>query len=112
MVEKLDNSCVVCNYPITDPICGRCYIKEVKAKLNDFGMHPLAIEVLICKLKKKVFIETSNQEICILCGKENLTLCRYCFSIILGKVLRELNFPEKLIRDMGYIEEEKSVSFL
>jgi hypothetical protein len=37
MVNKLENSCIVCKYPITDPMCGRCYIREIKAKLNDLG---------------------------------------------------------------------------
>jgi hypothetical protein len=33
---------------------------------------------------------------------EKVAICRYCFSIILRNILRELNFTEDSINNFGY----------
>ncbi len=103
----MSNSCVMCRYSITDPVCGRCYIKQTEAMLNDLKVHSLAIEVIMTKIKSK-FIETLNDTVCILCKKENVALCRYCFSLILINTLRELNLSEKLIKNFEYLVDEEN----
>jgi hypothetical protein len=53
------------------------------------------------KLKNIFHSETLNDTECILCKNENVSMCRYCFSVALIRILRELNFTEDLIKNFG-----------
>lgn len=104
MVVNILNSnlCTVCEDSISDPVCRNCYIKQVGILLNDLNLHEIAIEIILNKIKDDFPISNINNTRCILCGKEKVTMCRYCFSIILRNILRELNFTENSINNMGY----------
>ncbi|PIN89376.1 hypothetical protein COU60_04455 [Candidatus Pacearchaeota archaeon CG10_big_fil_rev_8_21_14_0_10_34_76] len=65
-------------------------------------MHKIANEIILGKLKNNFPTDTINETKCILCRKDNVILCRYCFSIILTNILRELNFTEDMIENFGY----------
>jgi hypothetical protein len=93
------NSCVICEDSITDPICRSCYIKQTTILLNDLKVHSIAKEIILNKIKDKFPIETLNNTECILCKRDTVTICSYCFSLILSSVLRELNFTENLIEN-------------
>lgn len=105
------NSCAVCGDSITDPVCRRCYIKQTEILLNDLNIHEIANEIILRKIKNKFPIETLNETECILCRKDYAAICRYCFSIILTNLLRELNFTKEMIENFGYnsIYEENSL---
>lgn len=96
------NSCAVCGDSITDPVCRRCYIKQTLILLNDLKVNSMVNGIISSKIKNKFPIETSNDTECILCKKENVTLCRYCFSVMLINILREMNFTENLIENFEY----------
>jgi hypothetical protein len=96
------NSCVICQYSITDPICRDCYIKETMIMLNDLRIDPMISDLINTKLKSRLPLETLNDAECILCKKDTASICRYCFSIVLLKLLRELNFTEEIIENFGY----------
>ena len=96
------NSCVICDDYISDPVCRSCYIKQINVLLNDLEIHPVASEIILDKIKNKFPIESLNDTECILCNKDNISICRYCFSIILKNILEELNLPEDLIEYFGY----------
>lgn len=110
------NSCIICKYSISDPVCKSCYVKEMGILLNDLRLHEITVEIILNKIKSNFPASNLNDTKCILCRKEKVTLCRYCFSIILKNILRELNFTEDLIKNFGYnptyeeisLEEEKS----
>jgi hypothetical protein len=76
------NSCVICADSISDPVCRSCYIKQIEILLNDFKAHFMAKEIILRKIKNKFPLETLNETECILCQRENATLCRYYFSIM------------------------------
>jgi hypothetical protein len=92
----------VCGYSITDPVCKRCYIKETMIILNDLKIHPIIINFIKNKLKSMLYSETLNDTECILCKNDTVSTCRYCFSVILIRLLRDLNFTEDLIEHFGY----------
>ena len=96
------NSCMVCDGSISDPVCKNCYLRQIKIILNDLQIHSLAKDIILNMIRKKFSIEVLNSTECILCKQENVVLCRYCFSRILVKILRELNFTEVLIKKFGY----------
>lgn len=113
MVLNMSNYdlCIVCGDTISDPVCRRCYIKQIEILLNDLNLHEIANEILLRKIKNKFPVETLNDIECILCRRDNVDICRYCFSIILKNILIELNFPEEMIENFGYnqIYEENSL---
>lgn len=96
------NSCIVCGDSISDPVCRGCYIKQIEILLNDIQMHSLAKEIILTKIRNKFSTEDLNDIECILCRKDNVSTCRYCFSIILTNILREFNFTEEMIENFGY----------
>jgi hypothetical protein len=77
------DSCVVCDYPITDPVCMECYIRETIAKLHDLKIPEIMCNFVKSKLRKMVSLGDSNDSFCIGCGRERVSVCRYCFSLIL-----------------------------
>jgi len=108
------NSCAICKYPITDPVCRGCYIKQTKASLQDLEMNSVTINFILNKVKNTLNAETLNDTECILCKKDNVSVCGYCFSVILTKTLKELNFTDDMIENFqhqsGY-EENDQISF-
>lgn len=96
------NSCAVCKYSITDPVCKSCYIKEALVLLNDLGVDSMISDYIKVKLKNVTYSEALNDAECILCKKGVVYICRYCFSVLLLRVLRELNFTEDLISNFKY----------
>lgn len=96
------NSCVICGYSISDPVCRSCYIRQVEVILKDLDLPEIANEIILRKIRDKFPTETLNDTECILCGINNVTICRYCFSIILTNILKELNFTEDMIENFGY----------
>lgn len=50
----------------------------------------------------KDFQENLNDTECILCKNDTTSICRYCFLIVLRRILRELNFSENLIGNFDY----------
>jgi hypothetical protein len=70
--------------------------------LNDLEFHPIAKEIILKKIKDRFPTETLNDTKCILCQRENVTMCRYCFSVLFTNILRELNFTENLIKKFGF----------
>lgn len=101
------NSCVICGYSITDPICRGCYIKQTKVLLQDQKINSITINFILNKVKNMTPLETLNDTDCILCKKDTVTICRYCFSVNLIRILRELNFTEDLIETFEYQENSE-----
>ena len=110
------NSCVVCGDSISDPVCRGCYIKQTEILLttyfiNDLNLPEIANEIILRKIKNKFPTEILNDTECILCGKDNVSICRYCFSIILTNILRGLNFTEEMIENFGYSLMYEEISY-
>jgi hypothetical protein len=91
-----------CEYPITDPVCSDCYIRQTAIRLNDLKINSMIIDFVSNKLKKRFLLETLNDSECVLCDKNSIDICRYCFSVILIGILKELNFAEDLMSNFEY----------
>lgn len=96
------NSCAICSYTITDPVCLRCYIKQTEVVLNDLKLRSMAREIILKKVRDRFPIETLNDTECVLCREENVTLCGHCFSVILTGILRKINFPKDLMENFEF----------
>jgi len=104
MVLNIFNSnlCILCGDSISDPVCRGCYLKQTEILLNDLNLPEIANEVILRKIKNNFPTENLKSTECVLCRKDNVTICRYCFSIMLTNLLRELNLSENLIKRFNY----------
>ena len=91
----INNNCNICFEPINDPICIYCYIKQIRNLLRDKGLNVFVTRFIINKLKNKFTLEWINETDCLLCKKESISICFFCFSKIMINTLEELNFSEQ-----------------
>ena len=83
---------------ITNPVCTNCYLRQVNLWLKKMNITTIPRNIILSKIKQTTQYETTNSETCILCNKEEITLCSYCFFAMSTRVLMELNFPEEIIQ--------------
>jgi hypothetical protein len=96
------NLCVICYDSISDPVCRSCYIKQLGILLDDLKIRLISAEAVLDKIKRRFPVDTLNDTSCILCRRENVSMCGYCFTIVFRDTLRELGFGEELIEEFGY----------
>lgn len=96
MMEE-QNFCVQCYESITNPVCEKCHMEEVKIWLQDTGLDSMTKSVILTSIKSAMPIETMNENVCILCDKSTLSTCSYCFFLISARVLKELNLGKEII---------------
>lgn len=100
MFNSNSNSCMICGYSITDPVCGSCYTKQTLVLLSDLKLNSTTNIFIEKKLKNIFYSEKLNDINCILCKKNNVFICHYCFLENLGRILEELNFNEGMINNL------------
>ena len=91
----MQNLCVKCSQIISNPVCERCHISEVRQWLRDLSVGAIPRKLVLEKVQKELTPETFNDDSCVICGKETLSTCSYCFFLTVARVLKELNFPDK-----------------
>jgi len=91
------NLCVQCYEPITNPVCEACHLKEVAIWLEDTGLDPITKSLVLAGVKKSLPKEAMNENTCILCGKNTLSTCSYCFFLVTSKVLAKLRIDEEIV---------------
>ncbi len=89
--------CTQCYQGITNPVCTKCHTKQLALWLNDNCVNPKIIFYIIRKIKKDFVPNCKNRELCILCNKEILSLCTYCYFFKIENALNSLNFAESSI---------------
>lgn len=95
----LQNLCSKCSQVITNPVCERCYTKEIEEWFRDVKVSGIHKRMVLNKLKKEFSDENINEDTCVLCGNETLSTCSYCFFLAVARVLKELNFPDKIAKE-------------
>ena len=114
-IFKDNDLCVKCLEPISNPVCVNCYMKEIISWMDDEEMDPLAKSIVSSAIERRTRTDTDNYTKCVLCKKENLTLCSYCFFLISIRTLNELNFPrdkiEKFLEIFNYRITHSDYSF-
>lgn len=79
-------------------------MKQTGAVLSDLRLHSMAKEIILNNIKNKFSAESLNDTECVLCKRDNVTLCRHCFSAILRRVLVEISFPEEMMENFESFE--------
>lgn len=113
---QLENECMQCSQPITNPICHECLGNQISSWL---GLYPNIKKKMMPSLRSYVK-EVSNNTVesinCVVCNKKKATLCPYCFTEGIFNMLKKTNIDKMVIMDFlctfnfdlkheGYIQE-------
>jgi hypothetical protein len=105
----IKETCEVCMQPITNPICVGCYIKQIEAWLKDIHMTAIPRSVIISQIKKNMVFDSLNEEECVICRKDSVSICSYCFfkqvSIILHKMEVRAEFVDVFLASFNYVQQ-------
>jgi hypothetical protein len=96
------NLCVHCYEPITNPVCESCHLREVDEWLGSMLLSKAARTVILSEIKKNLPEEAMNENQCILCGKNTLSTCSYCFFLVSARVLKKLRVNPAIIEEFLY----------
>jgi hypothetical protein len=94
-----ENVCTHCSEKITNPICEKCYTRQLALWLNDTQMNPAISSKIIKKIRQNLSDETLNDIPCIICNTESVSTCTYCYFFKVENILKNLNLPEEFIED-------------
>ncbi len=94
-----ENMCVGCFETISNPVCEKCYTREIESWLGDLNNNLIPKKHVINKIKKEISSESQNKTKCIICGKEGISMCSYCFFLKTAKILKKLNIRHKFIKN-------------
>ena len=103
MKHKMNNLglCTDCHESISNPICLNCFLKQINHWLTDNRIKSRTKNALIKEIEKEFFKEIYNNpenEIeCALCGREEVSVCSYCFFLKVNRILKKLNIGKKQI---------------
>jgi hypothetical protein len=107
-IIEIKDLCTNCHEAITNPVCAHCYLKQVVLWLKDSGKGDLESSIIYTAIERRLRGESQNEEKCILCKQNTLTICSYCFFELAIRVLKELNFPkqelEEFLQNFNYDE--------
>lgn len=89
--------CPKCNYSVSDPICVKCYLMELAIWLNEQKITLDQRAKLMRKIRKNLLYDNFSKQTCILCEKNAVSLCMYCFFFNVMYYLKVLNFSDETI---------------
>ena len=102
------NLCVSCYEPITNPVCEACHLREINAWLEDIDLSKAIKSLVIEEIRKNLPEEAMNENKCILCGKNTLSTCSYCFFLVSARVLKKLIVNKEILeRFLGTFDYRK-----
>lgn len=89
--------CAKCNYGISDPICVRCYILELAIWLNEQNIGLDKRAKLMRKIRNNLMHSHFSDQSCIICEKNTVSLCTYCFFFNVMYYLKTLKFSDEVL---------------
>lgn len=93
---------------ITNPICMGCYIKQIDAWLKDIHMTAIPRSVIISQLKKNMKYDSVNETECVICKKDNVSVCSYCFFKRVSRILHGMEvraeFIDTFLASFNYVQ--------
>ena len=93
-------TCSICSHVISHPICERCYLKHVNYWLNEIDVREGEKKEINKEIKRVLFHESMNEDTCIICRQESLSVCSYCFFLQTSWILTDYGFNEDRITDL------------
>ena len=111
--------CENCYRSFKDPVCEECQLRELGAWLADQDYNRLSIAVILRAVKKIILTNEDNlpempEGFCIVCNKQHIFSCPYCFNQISRKILKRFHAREQVLENFNkiFIYEQNSQEFL
>ncbi|MBR9706581.1 hypothetical protein GOV14_06095 [Candidatus Pacearchaeota archaeon] len=95
----IDDMCISCSEPITNPICYRCFLKQIHLWLYDKNFEKDVINEILREVRKEVFVDSLSETCCILCDDEYVAVCSYCVFFRAANVLKRFGVNNELLED-------------
>ena len=89
-------TCQLCLEIVTNPICTKCYLRQINSWLKNMNITTMPRQIIIEKINHVTDYESFNTEKCIICNLNEITLCSYCFFSISKRIFDELSFPDQI----------------
>lgn len=93
-MKSKDYSCIICLEPITNPVCRECYIREIGAWLKENIKSDVTKKIVLLSIIHAIPKNDYKKDRCILCEKEEVSTCSYCFFLKTFQILKNINIPE------------------
>lgn len=93
-MKSKDYTCIICLHPITNPVCVECYLKEVNVWLQENVSNEVTKKLILLGIIHKIPKNDFKKDTCILCGKNEVTTCSYCFFLKTLEVLKMADIPK------------------
>lgn len=97
----MEDLCTSCIQPITNPICPSCLAEEVVIWLRDKETSKNQIKRVREEFKR--LIQTAEDIPstieCIVCGCNKVSLCTYCFTLKVVRIMRANVSDDKVLED-------------
>lgn len=103
-------TCKVCNEYVVDPICFRCYKKELIIWLLENVRDKTIITYIIRKINRNFYLDNFGISHCIICQKERLFVCKKCYVNSLKSIFQEINIPDYVFRSFSTIFDYSPLS--
>src|SRR3989344_7531078 len=101
MIEQ--NLCMSCYKPINNPICESCKIEELLSLLAGYPIFIKTKIEVIKKIRRHLQRETlENDALCIICGKNTLSICSNCFMLIAAKAFKDVDLNREIMGQFLY----------
>jgi hypothetical protein len=105
----LKESCKICLRPINNPICERCFIRQVSAWFENIGLSEFTKQIMVNKLQLNISEDGINEQGCIICGNP-VDICSSCFVSKSSRLFLKLGFSPEFIQSFqaifNYVCEE------
>ena len=92
-----DQVCIHCYHIAVNPICEKCYTKQIYFWLSYQEINPKITSNIIKNIKEKFSSENQCDMLCIICNTELVSTCTFCYFFKVENILRKLNLSEKII---------------
>jgi hypothetical protein len=111
-METKNYNCIICLEPITNPVCIECYLKEINSWLQENIENKITRQIILLSIINKIPKTPFKKDLCILCGKNEVTTCSYCFFLKTLEILKKLelsretmnSFKETFNYSLGHAE--------
>jgi len=94
--------CVRCSQRISNPICEKCYFKHLEMWLKEHNIQSHIKIKILQNIKGINTKENLNETKCVICEKNTLSFCTYCYFFNIECILSKSGVEREIIKDFRH----------
>ena len=87
--RKVYEDCLSCGENIVHPLCPDCIAKGYLEWIKKFPKEEKGLKIKVLHFVRAHNLFAKNSKTCIVCGKNNTSICPYCFTEYLYRISKE-----------------------